>query len=419
MIASRRLLVRGGAVILPPPASGTFELAAANDGGFEWFCTPSAVTYGGGSDNAYTAFGYIDGSGNVECRVVTNATQAVTAPISLHASWQIDDHDPPVFVVRPSDRKLVVLYMKHASTSIRRRVSVSSVDDDPLLADGFDAELGLNAQVAATAYTYPSMFLHSGRIWLFFRSSSRATGQWSYTYSDDGGDTWATRVRFYQVPTAYVRVQHDGAGTFHFAVTSSEPNVSTTALGHFSWDRTDWKTSDGTTITSGLPLDFADATPVYADNNAWVWDILVDGSGHPIITFPSYEGAQHHARQARWSGSAWSQHLIADCGDGIKTSGYTGITGGYYPAGMTMVPEDPDKVYVSRQTGSGIWELYLYETSDSGATWSGTAITSGSTNKNLRPVVPVNRHANLGVLFMRGTYADYGSWNCGTWGAAA
>lgn len=418
MLGRMLLVARGGA--FPIGGSGednSYVVSTAPDGGWIWFGGPNAVTYGGASDNDYTAVGYIDGTGDVEIRVVTNATQQTTDAVLLRNAWQSDDHNQPTLLVRSSDRRLLVVYSQHSSNTIRMRLSVSSVDDDPLLEDGFGTDTGFSAQLGATAYSYPSLLEYDGTLYLVVRSTSRQTGRWSYaTATDTAGalPSWSTLTHFFQSGSGYVRVALDSDdGVFHFVVSNSSPNIATTHLGHMKWDRTTWMQSDGTTIGGATPHNLADATSVYNAQNSWMYDMVVDGSGNPVIGFYSYEGGEHHARYAKWSGSAWSNHLIADTGEGIKTEGFTGIQGGYYPGGAAIDPTDVDVVYVSGQTDTLVWEITKYVTADSGATWTPTTITANSTVKNVRPIVPANRHANCRALWMKGTYDDYTDWSTG------
>jgi hypothetical protein len=52
------------------------------------------------------------------------------------------------------------------------------------------------------------------------------------------------------------------------------------------------------------------------------------------------------------------------------------------------------------------FELFRYTSADSGATWGGTALTSGSASDNAMPEAPLNAASGLRVVWGLGTYTD-------------
>lgn len=144
-------------------------------------------------------------------------------------------------------------------------------------------------------------------------------------------------------------------------------------------------------------------------SHAWPTDFQVDARGRPYAIFScrandvpentNYD--DHRFFYARWDGAAWVVHPLAKAGALLfaREQDYTGLA--------ALVPGDPDTVYVSTtidpRDGSETDKHEIYEgvTADGGATWQWTAITSGSTADNLRPVVPIG--AEQPLLWLRGT----------------
>ena len=54
-----------------------------------------------------------------------------------------------------------------------------------------------------------------------------------------------------------------------------------------------------------------------------------------------------------------------------------------------------------------VHEIERWITPNGGASWSARALTTGSTQANIRPVVPVGAPAGRAVEWMRGTYTSF------------
>ena len=57
------------------------------------------------------------------------------------------------------------------------------------------------------------------------------------------------------------------------------------------------------------------------------------------------------------------------------------------------------------------YEIYKGTTQDAGGTWSWEAITENSTVDNVRPIVPDWDEANTALLWMRGDYNNFVSYD--------
>jgi hypothetical protein len=181
-----------------------------------------------------------------------------------------------------------------------------------------------------------------------------------------------------------------------------------------------WRT-DGTRICGMDELPFGmDACEVVYDGSAdgtpcWVWDVAED-DGVPIVVYATFPGQDDHRYwYARWTPDGWQRHEITGGGPYFPT-GHIGTRrhDPYYSGGITLDRADPSIVYLSRQI-DGVFEIERWVTGDGGATWESEAMTSGSRENNVRPVVPEISAVSSGeteppptLLWMNGSYIDYG-----------
>ncbi|MEY4489718.1 MAG: hypothetical protein RIQ79_2226, partial [Verrucomicrobiota bacterium] len=97
-----------------------------------------------------------------------------------------------------------------------------------------------------------------------------------------------------------------------------------------------------------------------------------------------------------------------------------------YGGGMCLDPEDPRIVYISTNAASPFalgdvnnvplaanarYEIWRGFTADGGLTFTWTAITSGSTADNLRPIIPLHHGRTECLLWFYGTYNSYTSFS--------
>ena len=157
-----------------------------------------------------------------------------------------------------------------------------------------------------------------------------------------------------------------------------------------------------------------------ADSVAMISDLALDAAGRPVAVYsvqldtrrqrPRPIGADHRYRYARWTGNAWRDFEIAHAGGEMHAVADDDCTGL-----AAIDPQDVNVVYVStnadpvsgaplisRADGKRHWEIFRGVTSDGGATWMWSAVTSDSTTNNFRPIVPVTSHRPSPVVWLRG-----------------
>jgi hypothetical protein len=391
-------------------------LTSAPAGGWTWYNDPRALEYDG-----VLYFGYVRGSdGSV---VVAKWDGSTVSETVIASAFEVDDHDNPSLLVRASDSRLMAFYSKHSTSGAAKyRVTTNVLPD----ISAWDAAQTLTPVVAGD-YTYAMPVQLSGEagapIRLFYR---RYTGtdydfELNYNRSDDDGANWLSANRLHA--STYTKIATD-ATHIHFACSDHPRWHGQTSIYHFYWDSAagTWHDSAGDEITPGGPpmIDTDDMTVVYdgATTRAWIHDIALDAAGDPVIvfaTFPDNDGSDHRYQYARWTGTEWSVNEVVAAGGTIAETEIGGVLEDYYSGGVALDQDDPSIVYASVES-AGDWEVRRYVTSDGGASWWYSVISSG-TGKHVRPV-GVRDGSLARALWMTGTYDDYIDYSTGTSGLA-
>lgn len=376
------------------------------DGAWSWFGDPRAVRF-----NGNTYLGFVSFKGSIFIGQIPDNNPLSVRYYSPRVALEVDDHANPSILVRDSDSKIMLWYSAHNGSSLYQVVSTNAEDVSAL-----EAEVDLDSSLGGVQYTYPSPIQLTGEandpIYLFFRDRDGVGGDflWSFSKSEDGGATWSARTVLYSngANHPYFKAVQNGTSRIDFAVSSGHPaHLATSSIYHFYYEGGSYYKTDGTLIgdSGDLPLAPADLTLVYDGTitRGWIWDIAIDGSGHPVIVYGTYPSTtDHRYNYARWNGSSWSSTELAAAGGTIDASEVED----YYSGGVHLDHSDVDTVYLSREVSSQ-WELYKYTTANNGASFASEALTSSSSAKNVRPYVPLNRGGGINVLWMYGDYGFY------------
>lgn len=394
----------------PRAAAGEEQVVTA-DGAWCWFGDPRAVRHKGRHDRTY--LGWLTRTGEVQVGAYEHATKAFTTA-TLMDRFQIDDHNNPSVVVRP-DGRLMVFWSAHAGRDMFYRISTRAED-----ISSWGPTLTLPVQLAGVAgYTYPNpVFVPSegGRLYLFWRAWYQPTVSWS----DDGGQTWAParQVLANRVHRPYVKVALGPDGALHLAFTDAHPAAIDINDVHYGVLRKGvLYRSDGSQVgaLADGPLSPDAFETVYSHRRhgakAWIHDLAVRPDGRPAVVLATFPSLQDHRYRYAWLGAdgTWSSTDLTNAGPSFVKHGLEQ----YYSGGIALDHEDPSTVYLSRKDGA-TWEIERWRTSDGGGTWSHTAVTTGSTLPNVRPVSPRGSSGGaLDVVWMAGDYAHYNSYATG------
>lgn len=342
-----------------------------------------------------TYFGAVAAGGTVWV-MSYNHSDGTHTPFCIRRSFEYDGHAAPSILIR-NDGRLMVFYSKHIENYIFYRISINPGD-----ISSFGPEHSLDMGAGVT-YTRPIQLSgESNKIYLFFRGLS--TNSWSYITSTDGGDTWSSIQTLFTIVdqnNQYLVVTSNGVDRIDFGH-CGHPALEVTSHYHFYYYNGNFYKSDGTLIETALPLSRSDMTLVYdategGHYTGWTYDIAIAASVPYIVFSCTVDISDHRYMYAKWNGSAWVHYEITTAG-GEPSEGATGA--------ICLDPTDPNTVYLSKEV-NGIWEIQKGVTSDGGASWDFTSITSGSAEDNLMPVVPIGRHNDLPVLWVYGDYDTY------------
>ncbi len=356
-------------------------------------------------------------------KIGTGETEIVVLHERLHAN----DHAVPGLMALPDGRYLAA-YSRHNGPYTHWRLS-----REPGNATTWEPERQFDHQARTT---YSNLYRlsdegDSGRIYNFTR-----TREWdpNFIVSEDDAASWRYGGRLIdgggsgQRP--YPRYTGNGINEIHFITTEHHPRNYANSIYHGFIRDGKAHQSDGTVVDDdifreGAPS--ADAfTRVFAgddDNVAWTSDIELDADGHPYIAYsvtkdriaPGEGGMDHRYRYARWDGERWHDYEIAFAGTRLypREDHYTGL--------ITLHPETPDVVFISAdvypETGERIevdgkprYEIFQGVTSDRGATWRWTPVTTSSDKDNLRPIVAAEGDT-WALVWLHGEYRTYTDYN--------
>src|SRR5262245_22637630 len=442
------------------------------NGGWSWFQDPRLIVDGSqliiGSVAGITASGATGG----DIRETTyNLTTQTSSTFTLHAALQQDDHDVPAFVVLPDDRYMAI-YQQHGNDNLARwRISTNP---GSTASWGAEQSGSANPPSDGNGNTYANPFYLSvpNKIYSFSRSVGydpnysvfsglNSTNDSALTYAYGGHFMYWVNLNDHVnganggAGRPYVKYASNGTDTIWFTTTEDHPQNYYNSLyaGYITFDASGVGTvhkSDGTIIagSNGLLSTAQDPYPAPSNNNSsaipsgagysysptaftkiyagsgnsvasWPCDMELGPNGNPSIVFSVRKNNPGDAYVAnsldyyytRWDGSAWQTHRMGYAGSPLYNSqnDYSGLA--------AIDPTNPSVVYVSTNytpdTDVALphWEIYQGYTADGGATWTWSAVTSNSSFDNLRPQLAVVDATHVAMIWMRGTYSSYTSFN--------
>ncbi len=430
-----------GAPYTPPPPAplpgGAVQIAP--DGAWTWFNDERSIVHQG---SLYCGYVLADGRYGIT-RYDLSDGLARHMIISTSASTQKDDHNNPSITVLP-DGRLLAIYSKHiAGNQFYQRTSLVA---RPATSADWGPEI---TRSVPAANTYANTYLLAGENNAIYNFHRCINFNPTLTISADNGVTWGTSRQLLGTGTGgtrpYPRYTSNGMDRIDAIYTDGHPRDVNNSVYHLYYKSGGLHKTDGTLIAplANIPLDhdagqrgnviyqYSDAAwgPGQGPNDwipaarGWTWDIVYDRTDNPVCVFQAQVGtdATWSASRifyyyARWTGTAWQKRFIAQAGRGIYAAESD------YGGGMCLDPEDPRIVYISTNAASPFslgdvnnvplaanarYEIWRGFTADGGLTFTWTAITSGSTADNLRPIVPLNHGRTDCLLWFYGTYTSY------------
>lgn len=383
----------------------------------------------------------LPGWGNIELSVhhlESNATQVVV----LHEKLEQDDHNNPG-LLRMNDGRYLAAWSKHGQeTRLYLRRSKHAGDPHEWGPIQTVDTLGTGGAFRGDSVTYMNPFQLSAeqnRIHLFHRGFGLDP---NYEVSDDNGATWRYGGHLFigrDGYAPYTKYASNGRDTIHFVCTEDHPRNYDNSLYHGFIRNGEVHASDGRSMGAlpegtNTPFRAWNFTKIFEggpDRVAWITDVHLNTNGHPVVLFTTQRdgaglpmgeaGMDHRLHYAEWDGSKWITQEIAHAGTRLYPGedDYTGLA--------AIDPQNPHRVVIStdadpatgkplisRSSYRRFHELFLGETTDGGATWNWTPITTNSSTDNLRPMIPIWSEADgrTCVVWMRGNYVvNRGEWD--------
>lgn len=355
-----------------------------------------------------------------------------------HALLPQDDHNTAALLIRP-DGKYLAMYSRHNQDSFSYwRVSLKPHDASQWGPEQtFDWTPFLEAVDPRNHVTYHNLIYLAAEKRTYDFSRAVNTDPTILTSADEG-DTWSyagkllTNSRVGYV-NGYTKYASNGKDRIDFITTDHHPRDFNNSIYHGYVQAGKLHRADGAVVDAnvfdndGRPQ--TELTKVLAAGSAFgpdtmthAWTVCLRrnraGKLFALITARANDQPEntkfsdHRLLWARLDGSAWHVREVAKLGACLwrAEQDYTGLG--------DIDPEHPQVVYVSTpidpRDGKPLaaHEIFRGATGDEGDTWNWTAVTSGSTVDNLRPIVCPCGPNNVAVLWFRGTMSRSQHYNC-------
>ncbi len=413
------------------------------EGAWTWYNDPRAIFHRG---KLY--FGYVTAAGGKSGLSVFDLATGRVTDLWVSGFTQLDDHNNPGLLAK-EDGGLLAIYSRHGSDQFF--AYRNSTTNDPATPADWTPEVLIPASGASMTYANPfQLWSEGGKIYNFCRNLN--FNPTVYT-STDGGATWSAPQWFIRTGTGgtrpYVKYASNYTNRVDFLYTDGHPRNQNNSLYHLYYRDGAFYQTDGVRVKDypDLPLlhDSGERGSVIYQYNAepqanpdewiptgraWCWETAYQTNSDPVCVFTVQRDAvmgtnwfddRIYYYYARWTGSAWQRRFIAHAGRPLYTSEDD------YAGGVCVDPVDSSVIYISSNAQDPFnladttnvplrpnerYELWRGVTADGGLTFAWSQVTSNSAVNNLRPYVPRRYGGEACVLWFRGTYSTYTSYNC-------
>ena len=395
------------------------------DGAWCWFSDPRAIYY---NENLVIT-GWVKKDGSVEAASLDLESGEKKFKI-IYPQLEVDDHDNPAFTVLPNGNVFTMFAWHSTKKGVIYNTTTHGSD-----ISGFGENViyqpkteKLLEKFPRETYTYANPYVLKGegnKLFVF--------GRWigfkpNMMISSDNGKTWDEQYvvissnPFDPNNRPYVKYYSDGKSKIHLVFTDGHPEVEPQNSVYYCYYENGafWR-ADGTQICTleQLPFTPHDASQIYKPSansgRAWIADIVVKNDVPYILYSRHPEKTDHRYHYAHYNKAEnnWEDYEICKAGKWFpQTPPGKTERESYYMGNLTLHPENPNRVYLSREV-KGIFEIEKYQTGDGGATWTVTPVTQNSDYDNVRPYVPRNipKNAKTAILWMENKkyvhYTDY------------
>ncbi|MDW7979247.1 MAG: BNR-4 repeat-containing protein [Verrucomicrobiales bacterium] len=426
----------------PARAQTNFAVLAA-DGAWCWFSDPRALFH-----NGILYFGYVRAADGKTVLSAFDPRTGQATELWTSTRTERDDHNVPGLSLK-HDRTMLAVYARHGTDRFfAYRLATSA---NPCTPADWGPEL-LSADTGA-GVTYANPFqlaTEAGRIYNFARCINYNP---TVFVSTNGGTNWSAPLILIHTGTGgtrpYVKFASDYNTRIDFLYTDGHPRDVPNSLYHMYYQAGAFYKTDGTLLKyfTNLPIlhDSGERGAViyqYSDapqpdpnewiptGRAWCWEIAYDTNGHPVCVFTvqrdnvtgtNWYDDRIYYYYALWTGTNWQKRFIAHAGRPLYAAEDD------YAGGICVDPQDTRVVYISSNAqdpfnladttnvplrANGRYELWRGVTTNGGLSFAWQQITSNSPVDNLRPYIPRRNGGEQCVLWLRGNYTSYTSFNC-------
>lgn len=392
--------------LLPRVPGSETQAVVGTGGAWCWFSDPRSVHVPGPSPRTFTS--WIDADGSIVVSAYDHSTRRLQSAV-VRTNVVVDDHSNPS-LLRHDDGRVSVFWSGHNGPAIHVRTTTRPGD-----VASFGPTRDLTSFVpgdSVVTYTNPVRVPgEAGRLYLFFRSGYSHQG---YVTSEDDGVTWSAArevVRNGEM-RPYVKVASDRGAGIALAFTDGHPDELRSSVRYARYEGGRLRGADGRVLgelTAGIDAAQGDllwdgaATGV----SGWVHDVAVGPDGLPVVVFATIRSAQDHRYHwARYDGTSWVVRELGPAGGSIATDGREPS----YSAGISLDHDEPSVVYLARPGADpAVAEIERWTTRDHGSSWVAEAVTTASTQTNLRPVRPRGLPDGLDMeaVWMSGAYPHF------------
>jgi len=414
-----------------------------SDGAWTWYNDPRAVFH-----NGILYFGYVRNTDGKSVLSAFNPDTGNKTDLFVSTRLEKDDHNVSGILVR-QDGTMLAIYARHGTDQFfAYRYSNST---NPISPTNWSAEQTIAPTGVGLTYANPFQLSNeSGRVYDFSRDLNFNPTVFTST---NGGVTWSAPQLFIKTGTRtirpYVKYCSDHNRRIDFLYTDGHPRDVANSLYHLYYEAGSLFKTDGTFLKSftNLPVlhdsgergsiiyqysdtdtsDFNDHIP---KGRSWCWEIAYQTNAAPVCVFTvqrdkvtgtNWFDDRIYYYHARWTGSNWQKRFIAQAGRPLY------ITENDYAGGICLDPTNPNVIYISSNASDPFniadinhvtlrpnqrYEIWRGVTTDGGPNFTWSAVTTNSTKDNLRPYIPRGQTGTSVVLWFRGTYTTYASYNC-------
>ncbi len=397
------------------------------EGGWCWYQDPRAIAHDG-----KLFMGSVRGNGKGEALVgiYDLNTRKSLGSVTMHPSFDRDDHNSPVFHVQ-TNGSILAVYARHGRDNIH--YYRESDPGNPLQWSDEQKHVRVHRN-PKDKVTYMNLYRLEGenRLYNFYRGISYNP---TFVTSTDDGKTWGKPVHFFKSEARgrhrpYARYAGNGQDTIHVSITDGHPRNYGNSIYYFQFRNGKYYRAKGTVIkdlANDGPLRPSESDLVYKGSMtskkpqgyesvpgaAWTSSIAIDAAGRPHIAYSLYlNNNDHRYRLASWHGKKWIDREVAYAGKCLypRESSYTGL--------ITLDPIDPTVVFISTDVDPGTGkdhggrhEIYRarIKAEDDIRSIKWDPVTKDSPVRNIRPVIVRDGKRRI-VLWNRGdftTYKDY------------